>query len=98
MMLEPLRIKIKPEDMVKVGKVVHSFVKVEERDKTDLLRRLSNLEEMHGLAFVNNIDQVLMKETKLKYKDAPIVTLHSDMKKEERKKALDAFRKGKRVF
>ncbi|WP_413363672.1 DEAD/DEAH box helicase [Lysinibacillus sp. 3P01SB] len=94
MMLEPLRIKIKPEDMVKVGKVVHSFVKVEERDKTDLLRRLSNLEEMHGLAFVNNIDQVLMKETKLKYKDAPIVTLHSDMKKEERKKALDAFRKG----
>lgn len=94
MMFDPVRIKIKPEDMVKVGKVVHSFVKVEERDKTDMLRRLSNLEGMHGLAFVNNIDQVLMKETKLKYKEAPIVTLHSDMKKEERKKALDAFRKG----
>lgn len=94
MMFEPLRIKIKPEDMVNPGKVVHSFVKVEERDKTDLLRRLSNIEGMHGLAFVNNIDQVLMKETKLKYREAPIVTLHSDMKKEERKKALDAFRKG----
>ncbi len=94
MMFDPVRIKIKPEDMVKVGKVVHSFVKVDERDKTDMLRRLANLEGMHGLAFVNNIDQVLMKETKLKYKEAPIVTLHSDMKKEERKKALDAFRKG----
>ena len=94
LMFEPVRIKIKPEDMVKFGKVVHSYIKVEERDKTDLLRRLSNIEGVHGLAFVNNIDQVLMKETKLKYKEAPIVTLHSDMKKEERKKALDAFRKG----
>jgi len=93
-MLEPVRIKIKPEDMLKVGKVVHSFVKVDERDKTDLLRRLSNMDGLRGLAFVNNIDQVLMKETKLKYKESPIVTLHSDMKKEERKKALDAFRKG----
>ncbi|WP_332646155.1 DEAD/DEAH box helicase [Lysinibacillus sp. 54212] len=94
LMFEPINIKIKPEDMVKVGKVVHSFVKVDERDKTDMLRRLSNLEGVRGLAFVNNIDQVLMKETKLKYKEAPIVTLHSDMKKEERKKALDEFRKG----
>ncbi len=94
MMFEPLRIKIKPEDMVKVGKVVHSFIKVEERDKTDLLRRLAHIEGLRGLAFVNNIDQLLMKETKLKYRDSPIVTLHSDMKKEERKKALDAFRNG----
>ena len=94
LMFDPIRIRIKPEDMVKFGKVVHSYIKVEERDKTDFLRRLSNIEGLRGLAFVNNIDQVLMKETKLKYRDAPIVTLHSDMKKEERKKALDAFRKG----
>ncbi|MEK4230794.1 DEAD/DEAH box helicase [Solibacillus sp. FSL H8-0538] len=94
LMFEPVRIKIKPEDMVKFGKVVHSFVKVEERDKTDMLRRLANTEGLSGLAFVNNIDQVLMKQNKLSYRDAPIVALHSDMKKEERKKALDAFRKG----
>lgn len=94
MMFEPVRFKIKPEDMVKVGHVVHSFVKVEDRDKTDLLRRLAYLEGLRGLAFVNNIDQLLMKETKLAYKSAPIVTLHSDMKKEERQKALTAFRKG----
>lgn len=94
LMHEPKRVIIKPEDMPKFGKVVHSFVKVDERDKTDMLRRLSNIEGMRGLAFVNNIDQVLMKETKLKYREAPIVTLHSDMKKDERKKALDAFRNG----
>jgi len=94
MMFEPVHIEIKPEDMVEVGKVVHSFIKVDERDKTDMLRRLASIEGVRGLAFVNNIDQVLMKETKLKYKDAKVVTLHSDMKKEERKKSLDDFRKG----
>lgn len=94
LMFEPIHIEIKPEDMVQAGKVVHSFIKVEERDKTDMLRRLANIDGVRGLAFVNSLDQVLMKETKLKYRDAPVVTLHSDMKKEERKKALDAFRKG----
>lgn len=94
LMFEPILIEIKPEDMVQVGTVEHSFIKVDERDKTDMLRRVANIEGLRGLAFVNNIDQVLMKETKLKYRDAKVVTLHSDMKKEERKKALDAFRKG----
>ena len=94
LMFEPIQITIKPEDIVQAGKVIHSFVKVEERDKTDYLRRLANIEGLRGLAFVNNIDQVLMKQNKLAYKDAPIVALHSDMKKEERKKALDAFRNG----
>lgn len=94
MLFEPVRFKVKPEDMLKVGKVVHSFVKVDERDKTDMLRRLSHIEGLRGLAFVNNIDQLIMKESKLGYKSAPIVTLHSEMKKEERQKALNAFRKG----
>ena len=94
LMFEPVAIKINPEDMVKFGKVDHSFVKVDERDKTDMLRRLANIEGLRGLAFVNNIDQVLMKQSKLEYRDAPIVALHSDMKKDERKKALDAFRNG----
>lgn len=95
LMNEPVRIKIKPEDILEVGgKVIHSFVKVDERDKTDMLRRLANQEGVQALAFVNNIDQVLMKENKLKYRDAAIVSLHSEMKKDERKGALDAFRKG----
>ena len=94
LMVEPVAIQIKPEDLVKFGKVVHSFIKVDERDKTDMLRRLSNIDGVRGLAFVNNIDQVLMKQSKLEYRDAPIVALHSDMKKDERKKALDSFRNG----
>lgn len=93
-MKDPVRIHVTHEELPAQGKVVHSFVKVEERDKTDLLRRLAYVEGLRGLAFVNNLDQLLMKEAKLKFRDAKIVALHSDMKKEERKQALSSFRKG----
>ncbi|HSO57884.1 MAG TPA: DEAD/DEAH box helicase [Paenisporosarcina sp.] len=94
MMKDPIRIHVTHEELPAQGKVVHSFVKVEERDKTDLLRRLAHMDGLRGLAFVNNLDQLLMKESKLKFRDAKIVALHSDMKKEERKQALTSFRKG----
>ncbi|MFX3675114.1 MAG: DEAD/DEAH box helicase [Paenisporosarcina sp.] len=94
MMKEPVRIHITHEELPAQGKVIHSFVKIEERDKTDMLRRLAQFEGVRALAFVNNLDQLLNKETKLKFREANVVALHSDMKKEERKQAITAFRKG----
>ncbi|ANU12392.1 ATP-dependent RNA helicase YfmL [Planococcus halocryophilus Or1] len=94
LMQHPTRLKVTAEDLPMFGKVTHSFIKVDERDKTELLRSISHIPGMKALAFVNNLDQLLMKENKLKFRDAKIVTLHSEMKKDERKKALDAFRKG----
>lgn len=94
LMQHPTRLQVTAEDLPMFGKVTHSFIKVDERDKTELLRSISHIPGMKALAFVNNLDQLLMKENKLKFRDAKIVTLHSEMKKDERKKALDAFRKG----
>jgi len=94
LMKEPIRIHITHEELPEQGKVLHSFVKIEERDKTDMLRRLAQFEGVRALAFVNNLDQLLDKEAKLKFRDANVVALHSDMKKEERKQAITAFRKG----
>lgn len=94
LMNHPTRLRVTAEDLPIQGKVTHSFIKVDEREKTDLLRRISHIEGMKGLAFVNNLDQLLMKENKLKFRDAKIVTLHSEMNKDQRKKALDSFRKG----
>lgn len=95
MMINPVRIQVSVEEIPAKGEVIHSFVKTEPRDKTELLRKLSHTEGMKGLAFVNSLDQLLMKDYKLSYRDAPIVSLHSEMKKEERKKALDDFKNGK---
>lgn len=93
-MQDPIRLQVTAEEMPMQGKVTHSFIKVDERDKTDLLRSISYIEGVKALAFVNNLDQLLMKENKLKFRETKIVTLHSEMKKDERKKALDSFRKG----
>jgi len=94
LMKTPVQLRVDAEELPQLGTVIHSFIKVEARDKTELLRRISHLENIHALAFVNHMDQLLMKETKLNFRDAQIVALHSEMKKEERKKALDSFRKG----
>lgn len=94
LMKEPVRIHITHEELPAQGKVIHSFVKIEERDKTDMLRRLAQFDGVKALAFVNNLDQLLMKESKLKFRDANVVALHSDMKKEDRKQAITGFRKG----
>ncbi len=93
-MIDPIRIQVKAEEMPKSGKVVHSFVKTEVRDKTDLLRGLSHLKGIRALAFINNVDQLRMKEMKLQYNEAPITVLHSDMTKFERQQTLENFRKG----
>ena len=94
MLHDPIRLQVKLDDTLSGGKVVHSFIKLQERDKTEYLRKLSNVSGVRGLAFVNNLDQVLMKKSKLEFRNAPIVALHSEMKKEERKASLDSFRKG----
>ncbi|SUI97723.1 Uncharacterised protein [Sporosarcina pasteurii] len=39
------------------GTVTHSYIETPVRDKTDLLRGLSHLPNIHALAFVNNVDQ-----------------------------------------
>jgi superfamily II DNA/RNA helicase len=95
LMNDPVRLHVTAEDMPKSGEVVHSFAKTEVRDKTDVLRGIAHLNGIRGLAFINNVDQLRMKEMKLKYSDAPIAVLHSDMNKFERQQTLDDFRNGK---
>ena len=93
-MNDPIRIQVGAEEMPKSGKVVHSFVKTDARDKTDVLRGISYLKGIRALAFINNVDQLRMKEMKLKYNEAPIAVLHSEMTKFERQQTLESFRKG----
>ncbi|RIJ68865.1 MULTISPECIES: DEAD/DEAH box helicase [unclassified Rummeliibacillus] len=95
MLHDPIRLQVEVEkDLLGDSKVVHSFVKLEQRDKTEFLRKISHISGVRALAFINNLDQLLMKKSKLDFRNAPIVALHSEMKKEERKTSLDSFRKG----
>ena len=90
----PVRLHVSVDEMQLSGKVIHSFVKTEARDKTDLLRGLSHLPSIRALAFMNNVDQLRMKELKLQYNEAPVAVLYASLSKFERQQTLESFRKG----
>ncbi|PIC57370.1 RNA helicase [Sporosarcina sp. P12(2017)] len=94
LMKDPIRLQVNSDEIPNSGQVVHSYVKVDERNKTDILRGISALSGVRALTFMNNVDQLRMKELKLLYNDAPIAVLYSDMKKLDRQKTLEDFRKG----
>lgn len=95
MMEQPIRIHISQDEMPKLNTVIHSFIKVELREKTDVLRGISHVKGIRALAFMNNVDQLRMKELKLHHSEAPIGVLYANMKKFERQQALNDFRNGK---
>ncbi len=92
---EPLRIQLDRKHLPDSNTVIHSFIEAATREKTDLLRGLAHLPDIHALAFVNNVDQVLLKEMKLLHNKAPIAVLHANMRSDERQHALRSFRQGK---
>ncbi len=94
LMNNPVRLQVNADEIPDSGQVIHSYVKVEERNKTDVLRGISALSGVRALTFMNNVDQLRLKELKLLYNDAPIAVLYSDMKKFDRQKTLEDFRKG----
>lgn len=94
LMKNPVRLQVNADEIPNIGKIVHSFIKVDERKKTDILRGVSAVSGVRALAFMNNVDQLRMKELKLLYNDAPIAVLYSDMKKLDRQKTLEDFRLG----
>lgn len=94
MMSDPIRLQVNADEIPDSGQVIHSYVKVDERNKTDVLRGISALSGVRALTFMNNVDQLRLKELKLLYNDAPIAVLYSDMKKLDRQKTLEDFRKG----
>lgn len=94
-MKDPQHIRLEKAQLPDSGTVTHSFIEVTTREKTDLLRGLSHIPDLHALAFINNLDQVLLKEMKLLYNQAPIGVLHANMRSDERQNALRSFRQGK---
>ena len=94
-MTDPVRFHVTAEDLPKSGEIVHSFIKAEQRDKLPILRGLANVEGLHALAFMNNVDQVVIKQLQLSDKNVPIGILHGELSKQEREKTLREFRQGK---
>lgn len=71
----------------------HYFLRVPIRKKDDYLRRLTHIEDFHGLIFFNQLTELGVMEEKLLYRGVPVGSLASDQNKLLRKAALEQFKK-----
>jgi superfamily II DNA/RNA helicase len=93
MMKDPALIQIKEEKAIKP--VEHLYVVCEARDKVELLRKIARMEKVRALVFMKDRWDVSVVAEKLKFKGIAAGELHSDLRKEEREKAVRLFQNGK---
>ena len=93
-MNEPLTIKVDKSEKME-SKVDHIYFVVEKREKFKILEKISRLEGMKGLAFLNDIGELTVIGEKLKYKEVQVGILHGESNKVDREKALRKLRSGK---
>ena len=84
-------LEISIDDQV-LDNIQHFYMHVEKRDKVDLLRKLSNVEDFRGLVFFNALSDLGSAEEKLQYREANAVSLASDVNVKFRKVILDKFK------
>ena len=84
-------LEISIDDQV-LDNIQHFYMQVEKRDKVDLLRKLSNVEDFRGLVFFNALSDLGSAEEKLQYRETNAVSLASDVNVKFRKVILDKFK------
>ena len=84
-------LEISIDDQV-LDNIQHFYMHVEKRDKVELLRKLSNVEDFRGLVFFNALSDLGSAEEKLQYREANAVSLASDINVKFRKVILDKFK------
>jgi superfamily II DNA/RNA helicase len=83
------------QGVVSSAKVEHGYLLSEQRDKIEILRKLSNVKDLKALVFFNNLEKLSEAEEKLKYQKTSLEVLAGESKKMERKHSLNRFRAGK---
>lgn len=93
-MYEPEKIVIGRDDTIE-SKVDHIYFVCEKRDKIKVLEKVTRLDNIKGLAFVNDIAEITVIHEKLDYKGIELGFLHGESNKMEREKSLRNLRSGK---
>lgn len=82
---------LKVEGQASSEQVQHIYITVNNRDKVNELKRLSQVEDMRAIVFFEQIHQIEEVAAKLIYEKVPVVVLHSEASKMEREYAIRAF-------
>lgn len=92
-MEKPVILRIKREETDN-PKVEHGFLPVDQREKVDMLRRLSHTDHFQALVFFRDIGNLRVAAEKLAYKGVKLAVLHGESHKRERAASMNAFRDG----
>lgn len=89
-------IEIKPEQTHQ--SIQHVWIEVNNRQKTNFLKRLAQVEGMQAIVFFDQISDLELAAAKLLYEGLSVSVLHSQLSKQERQLALEAFRMGHTIY
>ncbi len=94
MMKEPEIIKI--EEYLMSPDIEHMYIEAEQRDKVEVLRKLAAaIKPEKAIVFLNKNEEIQEVTLKLRFHHIKAYGIYGNASKEERKKALEDFRKGK---
>ena len=94
LMKDPQVIHIEDEGEISPN-IQHIYFVTEKRDKIEVLRKLvASVKPERAIVFVNNSDELQQSTAKLQYHHLSACDISGNASKEERKKALEGFRKG----
>ena len=79
--IEPNTLTIQVEGQ-SLDNIQHFYMEVDKREKVELLRKLSNVEDFRGLVFFNSLSDLGSAEEKLQYREVSAVSLASDVKRQ----------------
>lgn len=95
LMKDPCIIKIQSDIKVN-SNITHLYIKAEQRDKIEVLRKLiASINPEKAIIFINKSEEIQLTAAKLQYHHLKASGIYGKALKEERKKALEQFRSGK---
>lgn len=94
-MKEPEKIKVENTDVI-AENIIHNYIVCEQRDKISIIRKLvSALKPEKAIIFINKSEEIEVTTSKLQYHNLKVEGIHGTNVKEDRKRAMEDFRKGK---
>jgi len=94
LMKDPQVVRIEEEGKISPN-IEHIYLVAEQRDKIEVLRKLvASVKPERAIVFINKSEELQLATAKLQYHHLSAYDISGSASKEERKKALEGFRKG----
>ncbi|AYF53468.1 ATP-dependent helicase [Clostridium novyi] len=92
---DPEFVKVKASDLINPN-ISHMYFQCEARDKIEILRKLiASTKPNRAIVFINKPTEIDVTTSKLQYHKINAYSISGKTSKEDRKKAIDGFKRGK---